>query len=58
MLPPRKLHQGFCPDAVLAAPKAMANVRRTHGLYTFFTDDRLHGQYRLFNLPTRAPYLR
>lgn len=31
---------------------------RTHGLYTFFTDDRLHGQYQLFNLPTRAPYLR
>lgn len=31
---------------------------RTHGLYTFFTDDRLHGQYQLFKLPTHAPYLR
>ena len=31
---------------------------RTHGLYTFFTDDRLHGQYQLFQLPTHAPYLR
>jgi len=31
---------------------------RKLGLYTFFTDDRLHGQYQLFKLPTRAPYLR
>jgi RNA-directed DNA polymerase len=30
---------------------------RTHGLYTFFTDARLHGQYHLFKLPTRASYL-
>jgi group II intron reverse transcriptase/maturase len=26
--------------------------------YSFFTADRLHGQYRLFQLPTHAPYLR
>lgn len=25
---------------------------------SFFTDDRLHGHYQLFSLPTRAPYLR
>ena len=31
---------------------------RSHALYSFFTDDRLHGQYRLFQLPTHAPYLR
>lgn len=29
---------------------------RSHGRYTFFTDERLHGQYQLFRLPTRAPY--
>jgi hypothetical protein len=31
---------------------------RKHERYAFFTDDRLHGQYRLFQLPTNAPYLR
>lgn len=31
---------------------------RTHPLYEFFTNDRLHGQYGLFALPTRAPNLR
>ncbi len=31
---------------------------RTLSAYPFFTDDRLHGQYQLFQLPTRAPYLR
>jgi len=31
---------------------------RKHGFYSFFSDDRLHGQYQLFTLPTRAPYLR
>lgn len=31
---------------------------RKPGFYSFFTDDRLHGQYQLFTLPTRAPYLR
>jgi RNA-directed DNA polymerase len=30
---------------------------RTHSLVSFFTDARLHGQYQLFALPTRAPYL-
>jgi hypothetical protein len=31
---------------------------RSHALHSFFTDERLHGQYRLFQLPTHAPYLR
>lgn len=30
----------------------------TLGLYSFFTHERLHGQYQLYSLPTRAPYLR
>lgn len=31
---------------------------RTLSRWTFFTDERLHGQYQLFSLPTRAAYLR
>ena len=31
---------------------------RTRSRWTFFTNDRLHGQYGLFRLPTRAAYLR
>jgi group II intron reverse transcriptase/maturase len=31
---------------------------RTLNRYSFFTDERLHGQYQLFTIPTRAPYLR
>ena len=31
---------------------------RTLGLYSFFRDERLHGQYQLYALPTKAPYLR
>lgn len=31
---------------------------RTRSRWTFFTQDRLHGQYGLFSLPTRAAYLR
>jgi hypothetical protein len=28
---------------------------RTLGYYTFFTNDRLQGQYQLFTLPSHAP---
>ena len=28
---------------------------RTHGLFEFFTDDRLHGQYKLWHWPLTAP---
>jgi RNA-directed DNA polymerase len=31
---------------------------RTLNRYSFFTDERLHGQYQLHTLPTHAPYLR
>ncbi len=31
---------------------------RTLSRWSFFTDERLHGQYQLFPLPTRAPHLR
>ena len=31
---------------------------RTLSRWSFFTNDRLHGQYQLFSLPTRAAYLR
>ena len=31
---------------------------RTLSRWTFFTNERLHGQYQLFSFPTRAPYLR
>jgi len=31
---------------------------RTLSRWTFFTNERLHGQYGLFKLPTRAAYLR
>jgi group II intron reverse transcriptase/maturase len=31
---------------------------RTLSRWSFFTTERLHGQYQLFPLPTRAPYLR
>ena len=31
---------------------------RTLSRWTFFTNDRLHGQYGLFSLPTHAAYLR
>lgn len=31
---------------------------RTHGLFSFFTDDRLEGQYKLWNWPLRAAWTR
>lgn len=31
---------------------------RTHGLFEFFTDDRLHGQYRLWRWPLTAAWKR
>jgi RNA-directed DNA polymerase len=31
---------------------------RTHGLFEFFTDDRLHGQYQLWNWPLTAVWTR
>jgi RNA-directed DNA polymerase len=31
---------------------------RTHGLFEFFTDDRLHGQYQLWNWPLTAAWTR
>jgi RNA-directed DNA polymerase len=31
---------------------------RTHGLFEFFTDDRLHGQYKLWNWPLTAAWTR
>lgn len=31
---------------------------RTLPRWTFFTNERLHGQYQLYQMPTRAPYLR
>lgn len=31
---------------------------RTHGLFEFFTDDRLHGQYQLWNWPLAAVWTR
>jgi hypothetical protein len=29
---------------------------RTHGLFEFFTDDRLHGQYKLWQWPLTAAW--
>ncbi|MCS6279090.1 MAG: hypothetical protein H2171_17485 [Opitutus sp.] len=29
---------------------------RTHGLFEFFTDDRLHGQYKLWHWPLTAAW--
>jgi len=58
-------HHGICTKAFAAQQLWQRQRRwlwrkydRKLGLYTFFTDDRLHGQYQLFTLPTRAPYLR
>jgi RNA-directed DNA polymerase len=31
---------------------------RTHGLFSFFTDDRLEGQYKLWNWPLKAAWKR
>jgi hypothetical protein len=31
---------------------------RTHGLFEFFTDDRLHGQYKLWEWPRDAAWTR
>lgn len=31
---------------------------RTHGLFSFFTDDRLEGQYKLWNWPLKAVWMR
>jgi len=31
---------------------------RTHGLFSFFTDERLEGQYKLWNWPLRAAWTR
>jgi RNA-directed DNA polymerase len=60
-------HHGNC-SRVFAAERDWLRQRlrrwlwrkygRTLSPFAFFTDERLHGQYQLFSLPTRAPYLR